>query len=106
MTGTGVSGSGGVKAGRVKGVMIEKGGHLMPMEQVGEVADHCAEWMEKEMQRWRKDEKVLDEMWDEVKGREKFTLSERYLRELRGDRIKGEIEKEAKEEKAERKSKL
>ena len=96
MTGTGVSGSGGVKAGRVKGITMKKTGHLAPMEKVDEVAENCAGWISAEMQRWRKDEEVLDEMWAEVQGKQRYTLSDQYLEELKGD-TKAKLERLEKE---------
>ncbi|KAF2094885.1 hypothetical protein NA57DRAFT_80054 [Rhizodiscina lignyota] len=100
MTGIGVSGSGGVKAGRVKGVMLKKGGHLMPMEQVGEVADNCCNWLDAELKRFAANEAIQDGVWEKVKDKEKYTLNERYLKELKTDNVakleKIENEKQAK----------
>lgn len=58
-TGTGLGGSGGEKMGRVAGVVAEGVGHLVPFEDVGGSARRCAEWLETEIARWRREEEVL-----------------------------------------------
>jgi pimeloyl-ACP methyl ester carboxylesterase len=82
-TGVGVSGSGGVPAGRVKSYVMEGGSHLMPMERVNECADQCADWFCSEIRRWQSNEVEDFKDWEGKTKREKQTLSARYLDMLR-----------------------
>lgn len=83
-TGSGVGGSGGVKEGRVAQVMVQDAGHLIPMEKVEETADHAADWIGKEMIRWRANEKLTEEEWGTKKGIERAVLTDRWREELFG----------------------
>lgn len=56
-TGIGVGGSGGAKEGRVKDVVLEGVGHLVPMEAVGDSADASATWLGAELKRWEEEER-------------------------------------------------
>ncbi|OCL07032.1 toxin biosynthesis protein-like protein [Glonium stellatum] len=82
MTGVGVGGSGGVKEGRVKEVVIEDAGHLIPMEKVEETAENVIQWVGGEMDRWRKLEKLREEEWGGKEGIQRAVMGERYLEEL------------------------
>lgn len=77
-TGTGVNGSGGARAGRVKGVVMEGMGHLFPMEVPDQCAAHAAGWIGAELARWRRDE---DEYlaWTRRPFLEKTTMSQEFL---------------------------
>ncbi|KAF2223157.1 Alpha/beta hydrolase fold-1, partial [Elsinoe ampelina] len=55
VTGTGPGGNGGVKTGGTKEVSVDCG-HLVAMERVEECAGHAAEWLGKEVGRWRREE--------------------------------------------------
>lgn len=77
-TGISVGGSGGAAAGRVVRIVVKDTGHLIPMEKVGETADICADWIGREMKRWRGDEELVRKRWEGVPEREKFTLDQRY----------------------------
>ncbi|QDS74311.1 hypothetical protein FKW77_003972 [Venturia effusa] len=79
MTGTGLGGSGGAKAGRVVEVVIKGAGHLIPMERVAETAENAAQWIGKEMARWRVNEELLKRQWDSTPEVEKYTLSPRVM---------------------------
>ncbi|KAI0152716.1 Alpha/beta hydrolase family-domain-containing protein [Xylariaceae sp. FL1272] len=80
-TGVGPSGSGGVKEGRVKGILMEKKGHLFPMEIPGQCAEHAASWIGTEMQKFAEEQKAYEE-WAKLPLREKSTLSETALKLL------------------------
>ncbi|KAH0361904.1 alpha/beta-hydrolase, partial [Aureobasidium melanogenum] len=69
-TGVGVGGSGGAAKGRVKEFTMQGGGHLMPMERVGETADQCSGWLLQELKRW-KDEYIQIEALRAAIPREK-----------------------------------
>jgi pimeloyl-ACP methyl ester carboxylesterase len=59
-TGTGVGGSGGVKAGKVKEVVLDCG-HLVGMERPGECAEATAAFVDAELGRWEARERARDE---------------------------------------------
>ena len=84
ITGTGVGGSGGVKEGRVKEVVLEGIGHLVAMEAVDRCADAASEWIGSELERWRKEEQEFRREWDKKTKREKQTLSEEFKAKLGG----------------------
>ena len=79
MTGAGVGGSGGTKEGRVKEVVIEDVGHLVPMEEVGETAENVTQWVGGEMERWRELEKLREQEWEGKEGVQRAMMGERYL---------------------------
>ncbi|KAI9656741.1 MAG: hypothetical protein M1821_003380 [Bathelium mastoideum] len=84
-TGTGVGGSGGVKEGNVKDVLLEVG-HLIPMEKVSETADICVEWLSQRVgEEWQELEKQEAEKWAKLSLREKTTLSGELLAKLKGE---------------------
>ena len=74
-TGIEVGGSGGVKEGKVKDVVLPGVGHLVPMEAVSETAEECSKWLGEVMTVWREDESrmknlrkeqsniMVDDMW-------------------------------------------
>ncbi|KAF1989385.1 alpha/beta-hydrolase [Aulographum hederae CBS 113979] len=66
LTGSGIGGSGGAEKGRVKEVVVEGAGHLIPMERVEESAENVAGWVGKEIGRWRDEEKVMREEWEKT----------------------------------------
>lgn len=56
MTGYGVGGSGGAKAGRVKELVVSGTGHLVAMEKPQAVAKGATEFVRGEWERWRREE--------------------------------------------------
>lgn len=76
--GVGPGGSGGPKEGRVADIVMEGMGHLFPMEDPGKTASHAAEWISKEMVRWRR-EQAEYEAWTRLPMREKSTLSQEFI---------------------------
>jgi len=74
-TGVGWDGSGGVQTGAVQSVTLE-GGHFVPFEKPGVVAAEIEKWFSAELRRWREEEKVLKDQWENLKGQDKFTLNE------------------------------
>ncbi|KAL8755995.1 MAG: hypothetical protein Q9199_003229 [Rusavskia elegans] len=84
-TGVGVGGSGGAAEGRVKQVLFEDAGHLIPMEIVEESAEAAAEWLAPEMQRWALQEKEFQAKWSQKTLAEKQTVSEEWKRRVGGD---------------------
>jgi pimeloyl-ACP methyl ester carboxylesterase len=82
-TGTGVGGSGGAEAGRVKEILVKDTGHLVPMEKVGETARYCADWIGTELQRFRKNEELMVRFRNAIPNAERYTLSEKYVNKVR-----------------------
>ncbi len=83
MTGVGVGGSGGAKAGRVKEVVLEGTSHLVPMEAVGQCADSAAQWIGTELKRWNAEEEEFRTMWAQKSLIEKTTIDDKW-REMIG----------------------
>jgi pimeloyl-ACP methyl ester carboxylesterase len=84
-TGTGVGGSGGVKAGNVTEILMSNTGHLIPMEKVTETAQQCVAWLGKRVGKsWREDEQKQAAEWARRSLREKTTMSDEYLAKIRG----------------------
>lgn len=83
-TGTGVGGSGGRAEGRVKGVTMDKVGHLIAMEAPTRAAEECASWLKDEMQRYRKQEEKWEREWLTKGLREKQVVSEKWRKTLGG----------------------
>jgi pimeloyl-ACP methyl ester carboxylesterase len=78
-TGTGIGGSGGVKAGRVVDVIIKGTGHLIPMEKVEETGAYAAGWIGKEMKRWSENEQIIAQAWSKIGEVERYTLNKPTL---------------------------
>lgn len=85
-TGTGVSGSGGVREGRVKEVVFEEIGHLIPMEVPKESAVASAEFLVGELQRWATEEREWSAKWTSKDPKERSTISEEWKKNIGGDR--------------------
>lgn len=64
--------------GRVKSVLLKDVGHLIPMEAVAETAAHAAEWIGKEMERWRREEGEFRREWEKKSKIEKATIDEEW----------------------------
>jgi len=84
-TGVGVGGSGGVKAGRVKEIVLEEIGHLVAMEAGGseQCAEAAAEWLGQELKRFESEKKAYLE-WTKKSLVEKTTLSEEWKKRIGG----------------------
>ena len=96
MTGTGVGGSGGENKGRVKGVILPKVGHLMPMEVPHLCAEKGAEWLGKEIDRWRKEEEEWKMEWEAKPRIERQIVSEVWKKMIGGDPRQGKPRKSEK----------
>lgn len=77
-TGTGIGGSGG--ADRVKEVLIEGHGHLLPFSAVGQTADACAAWLKTEMSLYRKQEAEWNEKRAAMTPRDHLTLPPQWAK--------------------------
>jgi len=84
-TGTGVGGSGGSKEGRVKEVVVEEVGHLVPMIAPQKSADAAADFLSNDLKRWRKEEEEWRRQWESKERLEKMTVNERWKKNIGGD---------------------
>ena len=84
-TGTGVGGSGGTEADRVREVVIEDVGHLVPMEAVARCAAAAGDWLTSDLKRWRGEEAEFKREWEGKERRAKFTISEEWKKNIGGD---------------------
>ena len=84
-TGTGVGGSGGAEADRVKEVVFEDVGHLVPMEAVSRCAATAGEWLASELKRWRGEEAEFKREWEAKEERARYTVSEEWKKNIGGD---------------------
>ncbi|OGE48198.1 hypothetical protein PENARI_c031G02967 [Penicillium arizonense] len=78
-TGTGLGGSGGVAAGRVRDVFLEEFGHLLAQEAVDECADAAVAWLAPELGRWRDEEEGFRAVWGKKSRLEKVTVDKEWL---------------------------
>lgn len=78
-TGTGLGGSGGVAAGRVREVLLEDFGHLLAQEAVNECADAAVTWLVPEMRRWRDEDESFRSGWGKKSKIEKMTIDAEWL---------------------------
>ena len=84
-TGTGVGGSGGAEADRVKEVVLEDVGHLVPMEAVARCAAAAGEWLASDLRRWRGEEADFKREWEAKDKRARSTISEEWEKNIGGD---------------------
>ncbi|PYH42108.1 putative toxin biosynthesis protein [Aspergillus saccharolyticus JOP 1030-1] len=77
-TGTGLGGSGGMAAGRVKDVYLKDYGHLLAQEAPVQCAEAASEWLGAELQRWRAEEAAFREQWHKKSKIEKVTIDPRW----------------------------
>ncbi|KAJ5478108.1 hypothetical protein N7530_003617 [Penicillium desertorum] len=81
-TGTGLGGSGGVAAGRVRDVFLEEFGHLLAQEAVNECADAAVSWLAPEIRRWRAEEESFRAVWSRKSKIEKVTVDAEWLKNV------------------------
>ncbi|CAK7272426.1 hypothetical protein SEPCBS119000_005119 [Sporothrix epigloea] len=74
ITGVGVGGSGGEKAGRVREIVLKKAGHLVAMEMPTACAEHIASFFGQELGLWRAEEHELEIGWWPRSDRLKQTI--------------------------------
>ena len=84
-TGTGVGGSGGAGADRVKEVVFEDVGHLIPMEAVARCAAAAGEWLSSDLKRWGGEEAEFKREWEAKERRAKYAVSEEWKKNIGGD---------------------
>ena len=85
ITGIGVGGSGGVEEDRVKAVVIEDAGHLVPFTHPNDCAGAAAAFVADEVKRWRLNEETWRRQWEIRRKTEKTMLTDGWRRNLGGD---------------------
>lgn len=88
VTGTGAGGSGGVAKGRVRDVLLQGVGHLIPMETVGVTADHCGMWIGQELDRFRDEEARIEEIRAKIPREKRALMTEEFFKVATGDFLK------------------
>jgi pimeloyl-ACP methyl ester carboxylesterase len=81
-TGTGVGGSGGVQAGRVREVVLEDCGHLVGMERPAECAEATAGFVDAEVRRWEARERAWDEALEGLGRRERVGINDLWREKI------------------------
>ncbi|PLB51384.1 putative toxin biosynthesis protein [Aspergillus steynii IBT 23096] len=82
MTGTGVGGSGGVPAGRVRQVVLPPFGHLLAQEAANECADSIVDWLGPELQRWQEENHQFRAAWKKKGKVERMTVDELWKKHV------------------------
>lgn len=77
ITGSGLSGSGGAKEGRVAEVIDENSGHLVPMENPRFCSQQVVQWVKGEVERWWEQEQEY-EVWASGSEEQRTVLSEEF----------------------------
>lgn len=90
-TGRGVGGNGGLETGMVKGVVLDCG-HLVPLEVPEETAKTCAEFVDDEVGRWRREEGERRRVWEGLSRREQVDINELWKNKI-GRPVKRDGEK-------------
>ncbi|KAK0629194.1 Alpha/beta hydrolase family-domain-containing protein [Bombardia bombarda] len=90
LTGVGIGGSGGEKAGRVKQVTIKGFGHLVPLERTTVCAEHAAEFVAGDLEVWREEDREF-QSWARRSDAEKQMLDEDWKRWLGPVKKKGKL---------------
>ena len=75
VTGTAVGGSGGLAAGAVAEIVVEKAGHFLTFEKPGEIAENVVRWLGSEHRRWQ-EEQAAQEAWEGIDPKLKRVIDE------------------------------
>ena len=84
-TGNGIGGSGGAQMNKVKRVVVEGGGHLLPFEMVDRCASILAEWLEHEIADFARVERFWRDHDSGRSERERMAVSKLWLKNVRMD---------------------
>ncbi|KAJ9630805.1 hypothetical protein H2203_001330 [Taxawa tesnikishii (nom. ined.)] len=76
--------SGGAPKGRVKEVLMQDTGHLIPMEKVQETSEHVVQWLVPELGRWREADEAEREEWRQVPKEAKARMSGEFVENMLG----------------------
>lgn len=76
VTGTGVSGSGGVKEGGVGSVLMKKAGHFVPFERTKETAERIGAELGASLEKWSGEVEEERREWNDMAERDKFMITD------------------------------
>jgi hypothetical protein len=82
-TGVGIGGSGGMRFSKVKGIVIAKGSHLVPIEAVGGCADVTAPWLGEVAAKWKTDEAKFMADWEAKTVKERSMINTEWVEKLK-----------------------
>lgn len=82
LTGISIGGSGGAKEGRVKDITLKGISHLVPMEAPDQTAEAAVNWLERELQRWRKEERDLEVARSQREATWSIKVSEEWIKRI------------------------
>ncbi|KAL3484967.1 Alpha/beta hydrolase family-domain-containing protein [Aspergillus germanicus] len=77
-TGTGLGGSGGAAAGRVRSAVLKDIGHLVAQEAPIQCAEEASSFLGMELKRWREEERLFKDQWSTKSKVEKLTIDQRW----------------------------
>jgi hypothetical protein len=83
VSGTGIGGNGGTKAGMVEKAVVEGAAHMVPFEKVRECAILLAHWLEKQIETFRAEEAFHREHENGKSEREMLAMSKEWLKGVR-----------------------
>ncbi|KAJ5308919.1 hypothetical protein PENANT_c013G04900 [Penicillium antarcticum] len=78
-TGTGLGGNGGAKRARVKEVVIQGTGHMLPLEMVAETANAVGPWVAQEIDQWQEIQTRMAQKWKNCSVEERLKISEKWM---------------------------
>ncbi|KAK3644237.1 hypothetical protein LTR56_009774 [Elasticomyces elasticus] len=81
-TGSGAGGSGGAKEGRVEKAIVQKAGHLLPLEQPGRCAEVAAEWLSRDLKAWHERREYARKHRDD-KSIDMLALSDEWIQKAK-----------------------
>jgi pimeloyl-ACP methyl ester carboxylesterase len=81
-TGTAVGGSGGAAKGRVKEIMLDQIGHMIPQEVPRHCAESVAPWLRSELGRWHLEEKAFAASLTRISATEQATAGDQWKKHL------------------------
>ena len=83
LSGTGLGGNGGVKAGKVEKVIIQGAAHNLPFEKVEDCAVVLARWLEKQIDGFNAAKKFYEEFERGRSERDMLAMSKQWLKNVR-----------------------
>ena len=88
-----MGGSGGPKVGRVRAHTVCEGSHLVPFEQVDQVAEAASGFLTEELKRWWRQEEAWTLWWKTKSRRDRTMITEEWKSKVGGDPKLAEREK-------------
>ena len=86
-TGIAPGGSGGAAQGKVKEVVVERAGHLLPMEAISETVAASTDWIAKQTELWSQTEEEWRHQWENKSLTDRTMISEEWKRQIVRDPI-------------------